>query len=155
MYIFLLNIILPNDIVIFKMRTIKYIFIIYLILVGTGHCPVPTLNAEENSDFTLGKKSFQDGFYEIAAKSLQNFLSEKPIGADALEARLLLGESYVHLDRFSDAMQELDAVINSEINSDFKDEAIYWKSEIYFRARDFEKARGLYDTILTGFPKSN
>ncbi|MEK6732776.1 MAG: tetratricopeptide repeat protein, partial [Candidatus Omnitrophota bacterium] len=133
------------------MRAIKYIFItISAILVL-----YTSLNAEENSDFSLGKKSFQDGFYEVAAKSLEKFLSEKPEGPDILDARLLLGESCVHLNRFSDAMAQLDSVINSEAKPDMKDEAAYWKSEIYFRTRDFEKARELYSAILDRSPSSN
>ncbi|MCX5687267.1 MAG: hypothetical protein NTV71_01245, partial [Candidatus Omnitrophica bacterium] len=74
----------------FKMRSIRYIYIIIFSILSL-YTP---LNAEENSDFILGKKSFQDGFYEIAAKSFKKFLSEKPSEADTLEARLLLGESY-------------------------------------------------------------
>ena len=64
-----MNIAFINDIFIFKMRSIRYIFIIIsaILIVGTGLKPVPT-NAEENSDFTLGRKSFQDGFYAVAAK---------------------------------------------------------------------------------------
>ena len=133
------------------MRVIRYIFIIIAAILVL----YTSLNAEENSDFILGKKSFQDGFYEIAAKSFQKFLSENPANASALEARLLLGESCVYLNRFSDAMQELDAVISSDTKADSKDEAMYWKAEIYFRTRDFGKARELYKAILTEFPKSN
>jgi len=32
--------------------------------------------------------------------------------------------------------------------ADFKDEAMYWKSEIYFRTRDYEKAREIYSTCF-------
>ena len=150
-FIFILNIAFINVIFINKMRAIRYIFIIISAILVL----YTSLNAEENSDFTLGKKSFQDGFYEIAAKSFQKFLSENPADTNVLEARLLMGESCVYLNRFSDAMQELDAVINSEIKTDSKDEAMYWKAEIYFKTRDFEKAREIYNVILTEFPKSN
>jgi hypothetical protein len=83
-FIFLLNINMLSVIFIYKMRSIKHIFItISAILVL-----YTSLNAEENSDFSLGKKSLQDGFYEIAAKSFEKFLSEKPGDADTLNARL-------------------------------------------------------------------
>ncbi|MBU1146901.1 MAG: tetratricopeptide repeat protein, partial [Candidatus Omnitrophica bacterium] len=108
----------------------------------------------ENNDFILAKKSFQDGFYEIAARSFEKFISDNPNNEGIIEARLLLGESFVHLERFNDAIKEFEVVLNSGISDLIKAEAIYWKAEIYFRTRDFGKARELYAKLLSDHPLS-
>ncbi len=116
-------------------------------------CP---LNAQpiDNNDFILAKKSFQDEFYEVAARTFEKFISENPHSPDIIEAQLLLGESFVHLERFNDAVGQLDVVIATEDSGSFKGEAVYWKAEIYFKTRDFEKARELYNRILTELASS-
>ena len=94
--IFPLHPLLTSVIFIPKMRYLGPIYTIYLILtLCTSIAAEPAGN-----DFTLAKKSFQDGFYEIAANSLEKFISENPQTPDILEAKLLLGESLVHVQRF-------------------------------------------------------
>jgi TolA-binding protein len=62
----------------------------------------------------------------------------------------------VHLDKYSDAIRELDVITMSVATTpDLMVEAVYWKGEVYFKARDFEKAREFYNKVLTGFPSSN
>ena len=132
------------------MKTIAAIYIII------GAILVTPLLAQgmENNDFILAKKSFQDGFYEIAARSFEKFISDNPSNEGIIEARLLLGEALVHLERFNDAIIELEVVLDSGISGLVKAEAIYWKAEIYFRTRDFEKARELYAKLLKDHPSS-
>ena len=150
-YIFFLNLWHASAIFIIKMRVIRAVYIISSILVLSTALAAEPLNS---NDFILAKKSFEDGFYEIAARSFEKFISENPHDLGMLEAQLLLGESLVHLGRFNDATERIDAVINSEEAARFKDEAIYWKAEIYFRTRDYKKAKGLYNEILNDFASS-
>ncbi len=134
------------------MNLITNIFIILSFILTLG---LPLLaEPVQNNDFIVARKSFQDGFYDIAAKSFQKFISQSPQDADVAEARLLLGESLVHLKRFNDAIKELDRVIGLEGVKGFKAEALYWKAEIYFKTKDFQRAKELYNKLIKDSPSS-
>lgn len=131
------------------LRTLSFGFIIIVIfsIASFGETAV-------NSDFTLAKKAFQDEFYDVAVKSFKRFLSEFPNDTNAVEAHLYLGEAYLHLNDSSNAIKEFDIVLSFSGSDEFKDDALYWKAEIYLRTKERDKARLVYNKLASDFPKS-
>ncbi|MFH1783194.1 MAG: tetratricopeptide repeat protein [Candidatus Omnitrophota bacterium] len=136
------------------MRIVAAIYIVIL-SIFILQSPLTAETLTENSDFILAKKSFLDGFYEIAANSLEKFIKENPSDLSILDARLLLGESFVQIDKYNDAIMELDTVLRLTQDEDMKVEAAYWKAETYFRSKDFKTSKELYTSIITDHPESN
>jgi TolA-binding protein len=112
-----------------------------------------TSSKEEETIF-VAKKAYEDGFYEVSLGMLERFLKNYPDSPRVPEARLLIGESYYHQNRFLDALKQFEDIFADPRAKNIKDAALYWMAEVHFKGNNFEKSAEYYKMVIELFPGS-
>lgn len=102
----------------------------------------------------MAKKAFEDGFYEVSMGLLERFLKNYPDSPKVNEANLLIGECYFHQNRFLEALNKFDGLINQSSSKSIKDALLYWIAEVHFKGNSFDKAATYYKRVVDEFPNS-
>lgn len=109
---------------------------------------------DEAQDLYLAKRSFGDGFYEIALKHFQKYLQENP-ECDKGEVQVFIGRCFLKLNKFGEALHTLQEVLDSSIaEEELTAQATYWTAQIYFTAKDYENALNFFQKIIEQYPTS-
>src|SRR3990167_5510712 len=69
-------------------------------------------SSKEEESLFVAKKAFEDGFYEVSLGLLERFLNNYPDSPKATEANLLIGECYFHQNRFLEALNKFEGLLN-------------------------------------------
>jgi TolA-binding protein len=96
----------------------------------------------------VGERSFADGLYPVARRTLERFVTQYPKDARLPEAVLLLGKARL---RAGDADGALDAFKRAQTLSPApgrSQESRFWEAEALFRLKRFAEARGAYDSVV-------
>lgn len=134
------------------MNMIKKILIIVFSLFLAADLLAATANKDEA--LLMGKKAFEDGFYEVSIGLLERYLAGSPEPAGESEAGLLIAQCYFHQNRFFEALKELETLANDPKSGSLKDAVYYWMAEVHFKCNNLKKAAELYSKLLTGYPSS-
>jgi tetratricopeptide (TPR) repeat protein len=102
----------------------------------------------------MGKKAFEDGFYEVSIGLLERYLAGSPGSPGESEAGLLIAQCYFHQNRFFEALKKLEALSNDPKNNSLKDAVYYWMAEVHFKCDNLRKAAELYSKLLSEYPSS-
>jgi len=99
------------------MKRITAIFLCLFLITAyglrlTGHVSFAQEYSKEEEALFVAKKAFEDGFYEVSLGLLERFLKEYPASAKANEANLLIGECCFHQNRFLDALNKFEGLLN-------------------------------------------
>ena len=109
---------------------------------------------DEAQDLYLAKRSFGDGFYEIALKHLQKYLQENP-ECDKGEVQVFIARSFLKLNKFGEALHALQEVLDRSRHEDeLTAQATYWTAQTYFTAKDYENALNFFQKIIEQYPTS-
>jgi len=111
-------------------------------------------SVKEEEALFVAKKALEDGFYEVSLGLLERFLKNYPDSAKVAEADLLTGECYFHQNKFLDALNKFEGLLNKPSAKDIQDAVNYWIAEVHFKGGNFLKAREYYQKIIDGFPGS-
>lgn len=111
--------------------------------------------AKEEEAFFVARKAFEDGFYEVSLGLIERFLNNYPVSARAAEANLLAGECYFHQNKFLDALNKFEELLNQPIAKDIQDACFYWIAEVHFHGNNFNRAAEYYKKIIDKFPNSS
>ncbi len=129
----------------------KQIFylVISFFLVSILPCQAQT---NETELFLVSQKAFEDGFYDVAIRYIEQFIQSYPQTSKRNEARLLLGQCFFFKGQFLKAFS-----IFQELSSlpDYQDAASFWLGETYLKNKDYPQARNLYKKILDLYPRSD
>jgi TolA-binding protein len=96
----------------------------------------------------VGERSFADGLYPIARRTLERFVAQYPKDPRLAEAVLLLGKAQL---RTGDPDAALAAFKRAQTLSPAPgkpQEARFWEAETLFRLKRFAEARGAYDDVV-------
>ncbi|HOD12245.1 MAG TPA: tetratricopeptide repeat protein [Candidatus Omnitrophota bacterium] len=127
---------------------IIYLLIIFF-LISTFPCQAQT---SETELFLISQKAFEDGFYDVAIRYIEQFTQNYPQTSKRNEAKLLLGQCYFFKGQFLKAFgifQELSSLPN------YQDAASFWLGETYLKNKDYPQARNHYKKILDLHPRSD
>ena len=116
-------------------------------------CYSNLLYAKEGGEyevFLVGRRTFEDGFYEIAISQLEEYLKNYPRSEWLDEVHLLLGKGYYHSGKFYKAKEELQLVHSKRL----EDEVLYWTGETHSGAEDYKGAIEFYDKVINNHPDS-
>ncbi|MBM3249848.1 MAG: tetratricopeptide repeat protein [Candidatus Omnitrophica bacterium] len=139
----------------------KLLSVTLFIFLLACHLPVNarTLFAEDSSkeeeSLFVAKKAFEDGFYEVSLDLLERFLKSYPDSSKAAEAKLLIGRSLYHQNRFLDALAKFEELYKDPGAGQIKDASLYWIAEVHFKGNNFDKAALYYKRVWDEFPKSS
>jgi TolA-binding protein len=128
----------------------KVIFL--LIALSLISAPLCLAQTNETELFLVSQKAFEDGFYDVAIRYIDQFLQGYPQTKKRNEAKLLLGQCYFFKGQFLKAFgifQELSTV------PDYEDAVSFWIGETYLKNKDYVQARNYYKKTLDLFPRSD
>ncbi|MCM8798289.1 MAG: tetratricopeptide repeat protein [Candidatus Omnitrophica bacterium] len=114
-----------------------------------------SLFAGEEEDFIFASRSFEDKFYEVAARQLEKFITKYPESEKISEAHLLLAQCYYHLDKLLPALSELETILHKPSAKDLREAIFYWIGEVYLKGKDFSTAREYFLRVNNEFPQSS
>lgn len=108
----------------------------------------------EDAAFTLAKRAFNDGLYDLAQEKLEGFLAAYPHTPYLYDAHMLLGRCLYNLNNPSKALYEFDIVLEAPGGTKLEDEALYWTGEICSNEGNYSKALEYYQKLIEKFPSS-
>jgi len=90
-----------------------------------------------------------------ALKSLQRFMRLRPNTKFTDQVKLAIGEAYLNINRYDDALTLFSEVESSTQNPMDAAEAAYRKGDVHFQRRDFAKAVAAYDDAFNRYKKAS
>ncbi|MFA5357100.1 MAG: tetratricopeptide repeat protein [Candidatus Omnitrophota bacterium] len=130
------------------------LLLLSLILTPHGCLTAQEGQSKEEEALFVGKKAFEDGFYDVARGLFERFLKNYPDSDSAPEANLLIGQSYYRQNRFLDALAKFEELKGQAAARPIKDAVLYWIAEVHFKGNNFSKAGQYYRAIIEEFPNS-
>ncbi len=112
-----------------------------------------TLWAQNNEDelFLVSQKAFEDGFYDVAIRYINQLLEQFPQTDKSVQANLLLGQCYFFKTQYLKAYDVFSKLLKYQ---EFKDATFYWLGETYLKGSDYSKAEEQYKKIIELYPNS-
>jgi TolA-binding protein len=107
--------------------------------------------SEEDELFLVAQKAFEDGFYDVAIRYIEQFLQKYPQTDKRIQARLLLGQCFFFQSQYLKAFDIFQELLNY---NEFKDATLFWLGETYFKGADYRQAEKFYRQLLELYPDS-
>ncbi len=110
--------------------------------------------AQENDHelFQVSQKAFEDGFYDVAIRYIEQLLSKFPTTDKRIEANLLLGQCYFFKNQYLKAYETFQGLLQY---SEYKDVTLFWLGETYLKGTDYAQAEKYYRQLIDSFPNSS
>lgn len=124
-------------------------FAIFSILLDRGNWG--WTESKEEELFFVAQKAFDDGFYDIAIRYIDQFLEEYPETKKRIQAQLLLGQCYFFKSQYLKAFDIFQGLVQF---SEFQDATLFWLGETYFKGSDFKQAAKHYRQLMDLYPES-
>jgi len=133
----------------------KIIFLLIFLfgLGGINFLSVP-LSYAQNSEkelFFVAQKAFEDGFYDVAIRYLNDLLKNYPRSDKKVEANLLLGQCYFLKNQYLVAYDIFQKLLEE---TEHKDVTLFWLGETYLKGADYTQAEKQYQELIEHFPTS-
>ncbi len=106
---------------------------------------------QEKELFVIAQRAFDDGFYDVAIRYINDFLEKYPESEKKTQAKLLIGQCYFFKTQYLKAFEIFQGLTDSQ---EFKDATLFWLGETYLKGSDFAKAEQYYKEVINLFPKS-
>ncbi len=126
------------------------------------NCIIPRLYAQQQSRissdeeaFFIAEKAFDDGFYEVSLGLLERFLKNYSVSDKTANVNLLIGRCYFQQNRFLEALNKFESLLEQPAAKSIQDAVIYWIAEVHFKGNNFSKATIYYKKIISDFFKSS
>ena len=99
-----------------------------------------------------GEAFYAQGKYEQAAKYLKQFKTKDDVMQ--AQADVLLGDSYVNLKKYPEALSAYDAALRLASGNDQMAPVVLWKkANVYDAEKKYQEALGCYKQIKESYPK--
>jgi len=118
-----------------------------------GMVIVPECPAQSNEDelFLVAQKAFDDGFYDVAIRYIDQFLEKYPQSQRFVQAQLLLGQCHFFQSHYLKAYETFHQLLEYQ---EFKDATMFWLGETYFKGSDYKQAEKYYLLLMEAYPDS-
>lgn len=133
--------------------TFKWIILLTGILF-LGNIVHPTLcraDDKEGELFLVAQKAFDDGFYDVAIRYIEQFLTDYPQTQKRVQAQLLLGQCYFFKTQYLKAYDIFHQLLSF---SEYQDATLFWLGETYFKGSDYTQATKHYQQLIDVYPES-
>lgn len=111
--------------------------------------------SKEEESLFVAKKALEDGFYDVSLGLLERFFKNYPDSSAVAEANLLVGLCYYHQNKFLNALEQFNGLLNKPQAKNIQDAVLYWIAEVHFRGNNFSKAGEFYKKVIDTFPESS
>ena len=117
------------------------------------HCfpSVALAQTSEKELFLVAQKAFDDGFYDVAIRYIEEYLEKYPQTQKRIEANLLLGQCYFFKTQYLKAFNIFQDLLKY---SEFKDATLFWLGETYLKGSDYAQAEKYYRQLIELYPDS-
>ena len=136
----------------------KFIFAVLFFLALQAGVASYAVAAEEPSReeeaIFIAEKAFTDGFYDVSLELLERFVKKYPDSPKLPQVNLLVGQCYFRQNKFVEALNKFEWLLNQNAAANIKDSAVYWIAEVHFKGNNFERAAAYYKMLVDEFPKS-
>jgi TolA-binding protein len=109
--------------------------------------------SQENDQelFQVAQKAFEDGFYDVAMRYIDQLLKNFPQTDKRVEANLLLGQCYFFQSQYLKAYETFQNLLQY---NEYKDITLFWLGETNLKGADYKKAEQYYKELIASFPNS-
>jgi len=109
--------------------------------------------AQENEKelFIVAQKAFEDGFYDVAMRYIDQLLNDYPQTQKRIEANLLLGQCHFFKNQYLKAYSIFNELIDYP---EYQDASLFWLAETYLKGNDYKEAEQRYNQLIKLYPKS-
>ncbi len=113
--------------------------------------PLYASSSNEKELFVVAQRAFEDGFYDVSLRYVDQLVKEFPQTSKLVEARLLEGQCYFFKKQYLKAFAVFQELVK---RGEYKDVTLFWLGETYFKVGDGAKAQEQYRQIIEGYPNS-
>ena len=110
-----------------------------------------TAQTSEKELFLVAQKAFDDGFYDVAIRYIEEYLEKYPQTQKRIEANLLLGQCYFFKTQYLKAFDIFQDLLKYP---EFKDATLFWLGETYLKGSDYTQAEKYYRQLIELYPDS-
>jgi len=126
-------------------RGLQIVIIIVVFLTSLAFTlNLTVINSHADSEeelFFVAQKSFEDGFYDVSIRYINQFLESYPLTKRKIEAQILLGQCYFFKRQYLKAYD----IFNGQLeHKEFKDATLFWLGETYLKGADYSGIGILY-----------
>ena len=131
--------------------------VLLFLLISSLGMALPSLTrmacAESNEKelFVVAQRAFEDGFYDVSLRYVNQLFTEFPATPKFVDAKLLEGQCYFFKKEYVKAFSVFKDLAG---RNEYKDVSLFWLGETYLKSGDFVKAQDQYRQIIEGFPTS-
>ncbi|MDD4953725.1 MAG: tetratricopeptide repeat protein [Candidatus Omnitrophica bacterium] len=136
-----------------KLKLFVVFSLLTVFIAGYGICAQGP--SQEEEAYFVAAKAFDDGFYEVSLDLFSRFLKNYPASSRRPQAELLIGRCYFQQNKFLDALNKFESLLNQPLSAQIKDALLYWTAEVNFKGNNFEKAADFYKRVIDEFPGSS
>jgi len=111
-------------------------------------------NEKEDELFFVSQKAFEDGFYDVALRYLDRFLTEFPETKKRPQVMLLIGQCYFFDNQYLKAFDQFEGLLKSADSEEIKDAVLFWMGEAYLKSKDYKQAETYYQKLISEYPLS-
>jgi tetratricopeptide (TPR) repeat protein len=127
-------------------------FFLLLILLFIISSAVPVHSASNEKEvFVIAQRAFEDGFYDVSLRYLEQLLKEFPQTTKFVEAKLLEGQCYFFKKQYVKAFSVFQEIVQ---RNEYKDVTLFWLGETYLKVGDYPKAQEQYKQLIETAPGS-
>lgn len=130
----------------------------FFILLLTGFAllyttmPSPAIAQQSSTElFLVAQKAFEDGFYDVAIRYIDQLLAEHPDFEKRVEAKLLLGQCHFFKRQYLKSYEIFQNLLDE---SKHKDATLFWLGETNLKGSDLDGAIKQYQQLINIFPQS-
>ena len=132
-------------------RTIAFILLLTFLFSFPGYSKLYAADNEETELFLVAQKAFDDGFYDVAIRYINQFLEKYPQTEKRTQANLLLGQCFFFKGLYLKAFDIFKSLLS---NNDLKDATLFWLGETYLKGSDYAQAEKQYRQLIDVYPNS-
>ncbi|MBF0386657.1 MAG: tetratricopeptide repeat protein [Candidatus Omnitrophica bacterium] len=132
------------------MKPIKFLLISVLIA-GLCSAPVFAAGSNEKEVFVVAQRAFEDGFYDVSLRYIDQLFKEFPQTTKTVDARLLEGQCYFFKKQYLKAFAVFQELAK---RNEYKDVTLFWLGETYLKVGDSAKAQEQYRQLIDGYVNS-
>lgn len=129
--------------------------IFFVSLVVSFSQVTPSAFAGEDAEkelFFVAQSAFDDGFYDVAIRYIEDFLLKYPQSEKRVQAMQLSGQCYFFKSQYLKAFNAFQGLLQY---SEFKDATLFWLGETYLKGLDYAQAEKNYKQVIDLYPDSD
>lgn len=138
-----------------NLKRSKYIRLIAILISSLFFANAPIKPAKAQSQerelFLVAQKAFEDGFYDVAIRYINQLINDHPQTDKQVQAKLLLGQCYFFQAKYLKAYEVFQGLLGL---SEFQDATLFWLGETYLKGSDFNQAEKQYLKLIKVYPDS-